>query len=311
VGHSRLVEELREGSQGKVEEDRPLAGLTTYRLGGRGAVYVEPAGTDDLDVLAHALERHDPAAGIPLLVLGRGSNVVISDHGWPGLVVRLGPAFTWIEMGEGPTTIVSGAATALPQLANWAARRSLAGLEWNVSIPGSVGGGVRMNAGAHGGAIADRLHSVRVWHRGRGVEERPAGELGLSYRRSNLGDDEIVIEARFTAEPGDPAAIKERMEAHRRQRAATQPGALQNAGSVFKNPEGDSAGRLVEAAGLKGFAVGGVSVSSLHANFFVAETGASAQEVHRLVHEVRQRVLEDSGIELTPEVRFIGRFDDE
>jgi UDP-N-acetylmuramate dehydrogenase len=305
-----LARRLGESLRGRVEEHRPLRGLTTYRLGGPARIYVEPADADDVEALARVLLY---VGGADVLALGRGSNLVVSDSGWPGVVVRLGPVFAWIEewaSPEGSPGLRSGAATPLPTVANWAARRGLSGLEWLVAIPGSVGGAVRMNAGAHDAAVATRLHSVQVCNLDRpGTTARVvASGLELAYRRSNLAEHELVLEASFCLSPADPGAIRTRMESYRRHRAATQPGALQNAGSTFRNPPGDSAGRLVEAAGLKGFRVGGASVSELHANFFMASEGATAQDVYDLVHAVRARVRARFGVELEPEVRFAGSF---
>lgn len=167
-----------------------------------------------------------------------------------------------------------------------------------------------MNAGAHGRDMAAALVEASVFDFNAGVvAKRPQRDLGLAYRTSNLIETEIVTRARLRLAPDREPSIRARMEAYRKHRAETQPGALQNAGSTFKNPEGDSAGRLVEAAGLKGFTVGAARVSELHANFFMAGEGATAQDVHDLVHEVQARVLAATGIELQPEVRFAGRFD--
>ncbi|HET7482499.1 MAG TPA: UDP-N-acetylmuramate dehydrogenase [Actinomycetota bacterium] len=304
-----LYERLRARMRGEVVLDRALAPLTTYRLGGRADVYVEPADGDDVVAAAEVLSE-EPST--PLLVLGRGSNLVVSDEGWPGVVLRLGPSFSWVhESASGAAGLRAGAATPLPFLANWAARRGLAGVEFTIAIPGSVGGSVKMNAGAHGRCMADCLDQVSILNVAtRQVESRSAAALDLDYRRSGLGDDEVVLEASLSLSREDPGAVRERMEAYRRHRAETQPGAAQNAGSVFKNPPGDSAGRLVEAAGLKGFRVGGAAVSDLHANFFIAGEGASAQDVRDLVAEVRRRVNERFGIDLEPEIHFVGRFDD-
>lgn len=303
---------------GRVGRRWPLAPLTTYRLGGPAALYVEPAGARDLELLGAALGAAglDPGA-VPVLPLGRGSNLVVSDDGIHGVVIRMGARAAWIEpwpppdeRGDGsPAGARAGAATALPQLANWAARRGLEGMEFAVAIPGSVGGGLRMNAGAYGREIAQCVSAVRAFDLNRlELVERTRAELGFAYRRSNLTERDLVVDADFLLAPGDTAAIRKRMDEFRRHRAATQPGAAQNAGSVFKNPAGDSAGRLIEAAGLKGFTVGGVAVSSLHANFFVAGPGARAQDVHDLVAHVRSAVLAASGIDLEPEIRFVGRF---
>jgi UDP-N-acetylmuramate dehydrogenase len=304
---TKLAEGLRDRFHGTVETDRKLGGLTTYRVGGPAALYVEPNSVADLEELARALSDRDD---LPLLALGRGSNIVISDRGFPGVVIRLGSAFSGIRGREDDADgLVAGGAAPLPTLANWAARRSLAGLEFCIAIPGSVGGGVRMNAGAHGGEIRDALESVRLFDVDRmQLESRDADTLGFRYRGSDLTDAHIVVDATFILTPELGEGVRDRMEAYRRHRAETQPGALQNAGSTFKNPPGDHAGRLVEAAGLKGFSVGGASVSTLHANFFMASEGATSQDVYDLVHEVQARVLERFGVELQPEVRFVGDF---
>lgn len=301
-----LARTLEEALPGRVRRVAALAPLTTYRLGGPAAVLVEPERAEDVSAVADALRE---APGVPVLILGRGSNTVVSDEGWPGLVIHAGPGLARIEEGGEQGSVVAGAGTSMPQLANWAARRGLTGLEFLVSIPGSVGGGVRMNAGAHGAEIADHLVAASVLDLGaRSVSEIDVAALGMSYRRSALGDAQFVIDARFSLEPASPAAIRERMESFRRHRAETQPGAALNAGSVFKNPRGDFAGRLVEATGLKGFSVGGARVSEKHANFFVAGPGATAQDVFDLVHAVRTKVHAATGIELEPEVRFAGAF---
>lgn len=307
-----LAERLADRIAGRIETDVGLARFTTYRVGGPAAVYLEAAEVADVIALSETLREPDlDVKDIPVLPLGRGSNLVISDSGFPGLVIRLGSSFSRIEaLPDGAPGAKVGAATSMPQLANWAARRAFSGFEWAISIPGSVGGGVRMNAGAHGGEVADVLESVTLCKLDSFVtSEVPAADLGMSYRRTNLTERDLVLEALFRFEEGDGAEVKARMEAYREHRAATQPGALQNAGSVFKNPPGDSAGRLVESCGLKGFAVGGARVSELHANFFIAGEGATAQDVFDLVREVRRRVADQVGVELEPEIRFVGEFD--
>ena len=302
--YETLARALEGELPGRVVRDRPLAPLTTYRLGGPGAIVLEPSTADDVSAAARILAA---SPDVPLLVLGRGSNTVVSDAGWPGLVLHVGGGLSWTE-GDGGS-VRSGAGTSMPQLANWAARRGLTGLEFLVSVPGSVGGGVRMNAGAHGSEIRDCLASATVVDLGSlEVADVAVAGLGMSYRTSSLRDGQVVIDARFSLESAPPTAIRERMESYRRHRAETQPGAALNAGSVFKNPPGDHAGRLVDAAGLKGFAVGGARVSEKHANFFVAGPDATAQDVFDLVHSVRAKVAAEFGIELEPEVRFAGAF---
>ena len=308
MNHRSFASRLADRARGTVHADYPLAGLTTYRVGGPALVYFEPHDAGDIEVLVEALADEGE---VPVLALGRGSNIVVSDSGFPGLVIRLGMPFSWIRQ-EGEAGMVAGGATPLPMVANWAARRGLAGLEFAIAIPGSVGGGVRMNAGAHGGEIVDVLRKVTIADlRGGSVSERPAGALGLTYRHSDVPDAHLVLDATMELRPEDEGAVRARMDGYRKHRAETQPGALQNAGSTFKNPPGDSAGRLVEAAGLKGHRVGRVSVSELHANFFIAEKGATAQQVFDLVHEVRRLVAERMAVELQPEVRFVGQFEGE
>jgi UDP-N-acetylmuramate dehydrogenase len=291
--------------RGRVESDRPLAPLTTYRLGGTAWLFVEPADMADLRSLAEVLT----AERVPVLVLGRGSNLVVSDRGWPGVVIRLGSSFASIR--GAPEGLVAGAAAPLPTVANWAARRALEGLEFLVAIPGSVGGAVRMNAGAHDAAVAQHLESATVMDvAGAEVKRRAVDDLALGYRRSAVTSREIVVDATFALPRGEADQIRARMDAYRRHRSETQPGAAQNAGSVFKNPPGDAAGRLVEAAGLKGRGIGGARVATLHANFFIASNGATAQDVYDLVRAVRARVKEAFGVELEPEISFAGEFED-
>ena len=306
-----LAAELQTRSKGRVAMDVSLRRLTTYRLGGPAAVYVEPFDVDDVMTLADVLRGSSEP--VPVLSLGRGSNLVISDSGWPGIVVHLSNAFARVrplEEGEDGPQFAAGAATSMPVVANWAARRGLAGLEFGVGIPGSVGGAVRMNAGAHEMDTAGCLHSATIFDLDTGEASlRPAADLGFSYRRSNLDDTDVVLDARWLLQQAPVADVKARMERYRRHRSRTQPGAVQNAGSVFKNPPGDAAGRLVESAGLKGWRVGRASVSTLHANFFIAADGASAQDVYDLVHAVRTRVREEFGVDLEPEIRFVGDYE--
>ncbi len=301
-----LEDTLREALDGEVRSSAPLDRLTTYRLGGPAGLLVEPVSEADLMALSELLP-----GDVPILVLGRGSNILISDRGWPGVVVHLPTRrFGSVTSPEDePGIMNAGGATSLPVVANWAARRNLSGVEFMIAIPGSVGGAVRMNAGAHSGATADALVEVRVADlRAGSIVTRSRSDLGLGYRTSNLAASDVVIEATFELQQDEGERIRAKMETYRRHRAETQPPAVQNAGSTFKNPDGDHAGRLVEAAGLKGFRVGGASVSRLHANFFVTDDDATAQDVYELVRAVSERVLESSGVSLEPEVRFMGDF---
>jgi UDP-N-acetylmuramate dehydrogenase len=279
-----------------------VAALTTYKLGGPVRYYLEAEDEEQLVSIGDALGDE------PLLVLGRGSNLIVSDSGFPGLVVHLGPRFAQTEFGE-QGTVVSGAATSMPSLARTCAREGRGGLEFFVGIPGSVGGGVRMNAGCHGSETKDRLRSARIVELRSGrVSERKPDDLDMTYRHTNLQSDEIVTNATFDTESRDPEAIAETMRDIIRWRKDHQPGGTLNAGSVFKNPPGDSAGRIIDSLGLKGTRIGGARVSAKHANFFVADEDVQAQDVYDLVWAVRRRVATELGIWLQPEVEFAGSF---
>jgi UDP-N-acetylmuramate dehydrogenase len=278
----------------------PLGARTTYRVGGTAAILVEPEDEDELLAVAGAVNR----APIPVLVLGRGSNLLVADRGFDGLVVALGGGFE--EIGVDGHEVVAGAAVRLPVLARRSAAAGLSGLEWAVGVPGSVGGAVRMNAGGHGSDTAATLVSYRwVDLRAGGAFEAPATRLEMAYRHTSLSASEVVVAARFELAAGDPergaAAIADIV----RWRRANQPGGS-NAGSVFTNPEGDSAGRLIEAAGLKGFRLGSAEVSTKHANFVQADEGGSADDVAALIAHVQVTVAASSGITLTTEVRMVG-----
>lgn len=284
-------------SAGVLREGVLLHELTTYKLGGPAKWYLEPASVDELQQLA--------PVDVPILVIGRGSNLVIADEGFDGLVIRLGKAFNHRRL-EGDL-LIAGGASPLPAVARDAARQSRTGLEWFVGVPGSVGGAVRMNAGCFGSETADVLVAAQLVDLLTG-EVRHAGpsELAMSYRHSNVADHEIVTEASFSTDPGDRSTSEQRMRDITRWRRDHQPGGTLNAGSVFRNPPEDAAGAIIDRLGLKGMRVGGASVSTKHANFFVADPGASAADVRGLVRAVQQAVREATGIELQPELTFAG-----
>ncbi len=286
---------------GLVQRNVRLDAQTTYKLGGPARYYAEVDDEEQLMTVAQAAAEHD------ILVLGRGSNLVISDQGYPGVIVKLGAEFSWVEFTEGE--VGAGAARSMPSLARSCARQERGGLEFLVGIPGSVGGGVRMNAGCHGSEIADRLTWARVVEMRSGeVAELKPDDLAMSYRDTNLSPDQVVTAAWLRTDREPRRVIEDRMREIVRWRRAHQPGGTLNAGSVFKNPPGDSAGRLIDSLGLKGLRVGGASVSRKHANFFVADRHATAQNVFDLVAAVRERVAEETGIRLEPELQFAGPF---
>ena len=283
----------------------PLAPLTTYKLGGPARWYCEPPDEEALAGLAGAAARN----GVKITALGRGSNLVVSDAGWDGLVIRLGDGFRDLR-ACGREVIRAGAAVSLPHLARYAAERGWGGLEFYVGIPGTVGGAVTMNAGFFGTETVEVLISATVLDIGRGkVRERPVADLGLGYRKSFVTAGEVVLSADFRVSSGDPADSATRMREAVRWRKRHQPGGTLNAGSVFRNPPGDYAGRIIDQLGLKGMRRGGARVSERHANFFTAERGACAQDVYDLTYAVRERVREETGVVLEPELRFAGRFE--
>ena len=283
-----------------VENDRPLGPMTTYRVGGGADLFVSCASADDLDEVARVVAL----SGIDVLVIGNGSNLLVSDRGFRGLAIALGDAFDFVVLVG--NELRAGGATRLPVAARRSAAAGFAGFEWAVGVPGTIGGAVRMNAGGHGSDVARTLIStdiVDLRHRTRTT--RPGRQLDLSYRHSNLTSTDVVVEARFALTRGDPIRSEAEIADIVRWRRENQPGG-QNAGSVFTNPLGDSAGRLIDKAGCKGLRIGSAYVSSKHANFFIADDGGSADDVFALMREVRRRVRDAHGIELTAETKLVG-----
>lgn len=289
---------------GLLRRNVPLASMTTYRLGGEAAWFAEPADETELTaVLAAAREM-----GEQILVLGRGSNVVVADGGVAALVVHLVGTFAEVTVAAGGIVEAGGGAP-LAKVARGSVDAGRGGLEFLVGIPGSVGGAVRMNAGCLGTETADVMIDARIIDSRSGdVTVRTPTDLAMSYRSTNVAPHEIVLSARFTTERQPTDAGLARIREVTRWRRDTQPGGTLNAGSVFKNPPGDAAGRIIDQLGLKGLRCGGAVVSSRHANFFEAEPGTTAQDIYDLVTRVRRRVAVATGIELDPEVKFLGDF---
>lgn len=278
-----------------------LGPLTTYRVGGPAALLLVAVSDDDLALARHAVSATD----IDVLVLGKGSNLLVADRGFCGLVVTLGEAFAGIDVVDG-CRVRAGAAVALPVLARRTAAAELGGFEWAVGVPGSLGGAVRMNAGGHGSEMSRHVRRYRFVDLAGG----PDGEAGVEalaygYRRSSVAASHVVVSAELQLRPGDRHDSEARIADIVRWRREHQPGG-QNAGSVFTNPEGESAGRLIEAAGLRGFRLGSAQVSPKHANFFQSAEGGSADDVVALMREVARRVEDQTGVRLHPEVRLVG-----
>ena len=295
---------LREACGDRVRRAFSLAPLTTFRIGGPAALYLEAQSEADLEAAGRAVRETQ----VPVAVLGKGSNVLVSDEGFAGLVIRLGKGFRWSERDG--DRLRAGAAMPLPALAGVALAHSLSGLEFGVAIPATLGGAVRMNAGAHGHSMDEVVESVELLVLGSG-ERRvvPAREAGFVYRRSALPGDGVAVAATARLTPGEPSEIRRHMEEARAWRRATQPLAEPNCGSVFKNPPGGHAATLIEGLGGKGMTVGGAAVSRKHANFIVAAPGARAADVVELIRRVQRMVADRHGVRLEPEVHLVGHFD--
>jgi UDP-N-acetylenolpyruvoylglucosamine reductase len=287
-----------------VESERPLARLSTVRTGGKAEFFARAGSERELaELLAWARD-----AGAAVSVVGSGSNLLIADEGVSGLVLKLDGELAQIER-DGERLICGGAAR-LPAVAASAARAGLAGIEFGVNIPGTVGGAVRMNANAYGGELGRVLEWVAITT-AQGTRRRAPGELGLAYRSSNLAPGEIVTRACFSLERADAAAVQATIAQMREARHAAQPQGIKTFGSTFKNPDdpragGRSAGLLLAEAGAGGLAIGDARFSPKHANFIENTGAASTAEVLALMAEGRARVLERFGVELEPEVQTLG-----
>ena len=289
----------------EVERDYPLARLTTVRTGGPAEFFVRAGDVAALERLLAWAESEGLAVG----VVGSGSNLLVSDEGVEGLVIKLSGDLARIEP-QG-TRMLCGGGARLPAASASAARAGLAGLEFGVNIPGTVGGAVKMNANAYGGDLGRVLEWVEV-ATARGTDRRAPGQLGLAYRRSNLRPGEVVARAAFALAPAAREAVKATLARMRAQRHAAQPSGIKTFGSTFKNPdhpaaEGRTAGQLLEAAGCRGLAVGGARFSDEHANFVENAGEATTTDVVALMAEGRRRVRERFGVTLEPEVQALGR----
>jgi len=292
------------GAPSGVERDFPLARLTTVRTGGAADWFARPVGAEQLvELLAWAAGE-----GLEIGAVGSGSNLLVADEGFRGLALKLDGELATVER-EGERLLCGGGAR-LPSAAAKAAGWGLAGLEFGVNIPGTVGGAVRMNANAYGGRLAEVLGWVEVCTAA-GAERRTAEQLGFAYRRSNLRPGEVVARACFGLAPAEPAEVKATMSAMRERRHEAQPSGIKTFGSTFKNPEderaeGRTAGQLLEAAGCSGLQVGGARFSPKHANFVENAGEAATADVLELMAAGRHRVHERFGVVLEPEVQTLG-----
>lgn len=302
VSGEAMIGELARVLGPRARRDEPLGARTTYRVGGPAALWMEANGEEDLAVVHGALVA--VGGPVPLLVVGKGSNLLVADAGFPGLALGLGAGLAGIDI-EG-TVVRAGGGAAYPVVARATATVGLRGLEWAVGVPGSVGGALRMNAGGHGSETAEVLHRFRRFDLAGGMAHTcEGGELGAGYRRSALGPADVVVWAEFRLRAGSADDAKAAVAEVVRWRRQHQPGGS-NAGSVFTNPPVAAAGRLVEEAGCKGFRMGTAQVSPKHANFIQADAGGSADDVRRLIDHVRTVVAERTGVDLVPELRMVG-----
>jgi UDP-N-acetylmuramate dehydrogenase len=284
----------------RVERDVPLGPLTTYRVGGSATFFMTVQSEEDL-AAACALVAD---TGADVLVVGKGSNLLVADAGFDGLALVLGEAFADVSIDR--TTVTAGGGAALQVVALRTAAAGLTGFEWAVGVPGSIGGAVRMNAGGHGSDMAATLTRVRVVDLATGDDGWvAAATLALGYRTSSIAAAQVVVAAQLGLVKGDREQAEAEIAEIVRWRRENQPGG-QNAGSVFTNPPGDSAGRLIDEAGCKGLRVGSAVVSEKHANFFIADPGGRAGDVHALMQVVRDRVEAETGVRLEAETRLIG-----
>ncbi|TRW18354.1 UDP-N-acetylmuramate dehydrogenase [Glacieibacterium frigidum] len=285
--------------QVRVTHDAPLAPLVWFKTGGAAEMLFEPRDRDELSAMLHDLDT-----ATPVWALGLGSNLIVRDGGVPGLAVRLGKAFARVAV-EGDLVRAGGGAPGI-SVASAARDASLAGLEFLRGIPGTAGGAVRMNAGAYGRDVADCLVEATVVRRSGAVEVLPASAFGFSYRHSALPHGDIVVEALFRGVPGDKAAIAAEMDRIAAEREASQPLRSRTGGSTFKNPPGHKAWQLVDAAGCRGFRLGGAQVSEKHTNFLINTGDATSADIEALGDEVRRRVLAHSGVALEWEIERVG-----
>ena len=275
---------------------------TSFRIGGAADVYVRPLSEEGLLVTL----EHCRLQKAPFMIFGKGTNLLVSDRGFRGVMIDM----TGLDgMTAEENRITASCGTALAAIARGAAEHALSGLEFAAGIPGSLGGGIFMNAGAYGGEMKDVVRSVRVLKPDLSIAELPADELGLGYRKSRFKESgEIILSAELELVPGVREEIEARMKELNERRREKQPLELPSAGSAFKRPEGYFAGKLIQDAGLSGYQVGKAQISPKHCGFIVNRGGASARDVYRLIRDVQEKVKECSGVDLEPEIAFVGEF---
>lgn len=297
----RLITRLQEANVGQVKENEPLANHTTWRIGGPTRVLVIPKDIDHLIFTVKLANEYN----CPLFIIGRGSNLLISDQGFDGMIIKISDAIDHLEVnGE---EIRVGAGFSLIKLATMISKQGLSGLEFAAGIPGSVGGAVFMNAGAHKSDISNIITKVRVVYQDGTVKWYSKEEMDFSYRTSRLQKDHgICLEAIFKLQKGNREEIVAEIQKNKEYRKKTQPWDYPCCGSVFRNPLPHFAGKLIEDAGLKGYTIGGAQVSTMHANFIVNIGGAKASDVLNLIKHIKEEVFRQFQVEMETEVELVG-----
>ncbi|MDD3653327.1 MAG: UDP-N-acetylmuramate dehydrogenase [Desulfotomaculaceae bacterium] len=297
-----IFNELSALLPGRVRSAEPMKKHTTWRIGGPADIFVEPINRQEI----YTIVNYSRDRGVPLFVIGAGSNLLISDSGIRGIVVKISSGLDRLSIVDNEIKVEAGAR--LAQVLAAARDAGLGGFEFLAGIPGNIGGAVFMNAGSNGSSVSELVKKVLILNLDGNYECISNEEMRFGYRTSILQfDPAIVVEVIFTSYPRDKEQIKQEMAIFLARRKASQPLAYPNAGSVFKNPPGDSAGRLIEAAGLKGLRVGDAQISPLHANFIINLGSATARDVLGLIDQVKETINRRFGVKLQPEVKFAGQ----
>lgn len=299
----KVIKLLRDMQIGKLFEQEPLANHTTMKIGGPADLFIEPSSVENIEKAMRVIQENN----LPWRAIGRGSNLLVSDEGIDGVVLKLGKGLDHVEING--SELKAGAGVSLVSLSVQISKKGYAGLEFASGIPGSVGGAVYMNAGAHGSDMSSILKQAHVLFEDGTLSWLSKEEMEFSYRTSLLQKKKpgIVLEAVFQLKEGDRSEIVERMQNNKNYRKDTQPYNLPCAGSIFRNPLPNHAGRLVEDAGLKGHSIGGAQISPMHGNFIVNTGNGSAADVQALIQHVKDTVYSEFEIELETEVEIIGR----
>jgi len=296
----QLLKRLKQVFKGHIIVDEMLGSHTSFKIGGPADFYVFPKDMEDLTNLSTYCQQEN----LPIFVIGNGTNLLASDDGFRGVVIDLSQTFRHIR-AKG-TEVTVGAGVTLSGLISYCTIRGFSGLEQLAGIPGQIGGCISLNAGAFGREIGDVVEAVRVLDKFNTLEKISRNEIDFGYRHTGLEEKSIVVEVIFRLTDGNPKEMEAVQRSYLQKRKKAQPLSLPSAGSVFKRPEGDYAGRLIEDAGCKGLRIGDAMVSKKHANFIVNVGSARAVDVKRLIDEVRERVLKRFGVTLEPEIHFLG-----